>query len=58
MDIRVLALRTVTLCAVHFGSKILNHTIKELERMSSHHERKKKRKHQKPVFRVLIGGRK
>lgn len=56
MDIRVVALRAVTLIAVNFGRKILENTLQELDELSRRSRCRPKQKHAR--LRIIQGGRK
>lgn len=56
MDIRVVALRALTLCAVSFTHRILETALQELEVMSQRHKRRLRRRKHTPL-RLIQGGR-
>lgn len=55
MDIRVVALRALTLIAVNFGRRVLENTLQELDEMSRRSRCRPRRKHVR--LRIIQGGR-
>jgi hypothetical protein len=56
MDIRVVAIRALTLCAVEFARRVLDTTVQELNQISRRSRRRSRCGH-KPLLRIIRGGR-